>query len=112
MLAVPGDQVNLVQENFCRRLEETVGLNMRLTCIMVGLRNKERFFSHEREDRRVNPGTIVKSQMNSFFLVSQQSTSSSITPTYYKVIHTNNNSEFEEGHLQELTFTLCHNYAN
>ena len=50
MLAVPGNQVNLVQENFCRRLEETVreahpGSNMRLTCVMVNLRNSERFFS-------------------------------------------------------------------
>ena len=119
MLAVPGDQVNLVQENFCRRLEETVrethaGSNMRLTCVMVNLRNSERFFSAGQEARNVPPGTLINSKVVSkhydFFIVSQQSTKGSIVPNHYKVIHTN--SKLEEGHLQELIYSQCFNYAN
>ena len=119
MLAVPGDQANLVQENFCRRLEETVreahpDSNMRLTCVMVNLRNSARFFSAGQEARNVPPGTLINSKVVSknydFFIMSQQSTKGSTGPTYYKVIHTN--SKIQEGHLQELIYSQCFNYAN
>ena len=43
MLAVPGDQVNLLQDNFAKVLEEKVNTSynssMRLTVVMVNLRN-------------------------------------------------------------------------
>lgn len=44
MLAVPGDQVNLVQDNFAKKLEQTVAstynnFEMKVTVIMVNLRN-------------------------------------------------------------------------
>lgn len=81
---------------------------------MVNLRNSERFFSQGQEARNVPPGTLISSQIVSknydFFIVSQQSTKGSIVPNHYKVIHSN--GKLEDGHLQELIFAQCFNYAN
>lgn len=60
------------------------------------------------------PGTLVSSCVVSnnydFFIVSQQSTKGSVVPNHYKVIFSS--SKLEEGHLQELIFSQCFNYAN
>ena len=62
------------------------------------------------------PGTLINAQVvskhNDFFIVSHQSTKGSIVPTYYRVIHSSSNSKLEEGHLQELIYSQCFNYAN
>ena len=39
MLAVPGDPVNLLQKNFAKVLEEKANSHMKLTVVMVDLRN-------------------------------------------------------------------------
>ena len=81
---------------------------------MVNLRNSERFFTAGNEIKNVPPGTLVSSNIVSkdydFFIVSQQSFKGSIVPNHYKVIACN--SKLEEGHLQELIFSQCFNYAN
>ena len=81
---------------------------------MVNLRNSERFFTAGHDIKNVFPGTLVSSCVVSkaydFFIVSQQSTKGSVVPNHYKVIYTT--SKIEEGHLQELIFSQCFNYAN
>ena len=119
MLAVPGDQVNLVVDNFAKKLENNVNASfncqMKVTVIMVNLRNSERFFTLGNEARNVPPGTLINAQIVSnnydFYIVSQQSTKGSIVPNHYKVIYSKE-SKLEEGHLQELIFSQCFNYCN
>jgi aubergine len=116
--ASPGDQINLYQENYCKKLQENVQKTynhaIRLTVAMVNLRNSERFFTAENVPRNVPPGTLVSSTIVSknydFFIVSQQSNKGSIVPNHYKIITAE--SKLEEGHLQELIFSQCFNYVN
>eukprot|EP00178_Gracilaria_changii_P004779 TRINITY_DN1779_c0_g1_i2.p1 TRINITY_DN1779_c0_g1~~TRINITY_DN1779_c0_g1_i2.p1 ORF type:complete len:256 (-),score=40.38 TRINITY_DN1779_c0_g1_i2:34-801(-) len=114
----PGDQINLIQENYCKKVQEqiqqTYNHNIKLTCALVNLRNTERFFTAESNPKNVTPGTLVSSTIVSknydFFIVSQQSTKGSVVPNHYKVIVSE--SKLEEGHLQELVFSQCFNYVN
>lgn len=117
--ASPGDQINLYQENYCRKLQENIkkaynNHEVQLTVVMVNLRNSERFFTAENNPRNVAPGTLVSSTIVSknydFFIISQQSNKGSIVPNHYKVIMSE--SKLEEGHLQELIFSQCFNYVN
>jgi aubergine-like protein len=119
MNSSPGDQINLYQEHFAKVLIEKVNTtyqaNMRLTVVMVNLRNSERFFNVSGSDvKNVFPGTLVStcvvSKNYDFFIVSQQSTKGSVVPNHYKVVFSS--SKLEEGHLQELIFSQCFNYAN
>ena len=92
--ASPGDQINLYQENYSKKLQEniqkTYNHSVKLNVIMVNLRNSERFFTAENNPRNVFPGTLVSSTIVSknydFFIVSQQSNKGSIVPNHYKVI--------------------------
>ena len=88
---------------------------MKITVIMVNLRNCERFFTFGNEGKNVPPGTLINAQIVSnnydFYIVSQQSTKGSVVPNHYKVIYSKE-SKLEEGHLQELIFSQCFNYCN
>jgi len=115
--ASPGDQINLYQENYSKKLQEnfqkTYSIEVRLTVIMVNLRNSERFFTTDHSNN-VKPGTLVSSGIVSknydFFIISQQSRGGCSIPNHYKVITAE--SKLEEGHLQELIFSQCFNYVN
>lgn len=108
----PGDQINLIQDHFATPFcNQAQGLE--LIVVLVNLRNSERFFSPSLTDNAL-PGTLVNNCVVSnnydFFIVSQQSTKGSVVPNHYKVIYST--SKLEEGHLQELIFSQCFNYAN
>jgi aubergine len=121
----PADQVNLYQQNFSRPIQEHIqkahGGSIRLTVLMVTLRNDERFFCMGKDKNsqqtmivNVPPGTVVAKDVVSphydFFLVSQAAFKGTAVPNHYKVI--TNESKLEEGHLQELVFFQCFNYFN
>ena len=103
MLAVPGDQVKLVIDNFAKKLESKVNENfncqMKVTVIMVNLRNSERFFTPDNEARNVPPGTLINAQIVSnnldFYIVSQQSTKVCVIPTNYQMIYCSKESELK-----------------
>ena len=88
----PKDQINLYQQFFCSKLVNTVKENMhydiRLTVVMVNLRNDERFFAN---NNNVLPGTLINEGVVSpdydFFIVSQTSRGGTVVPNHYKVIH-------------------------
>ena len=102
MLAVPKDQVNLIQEYFAKRIEKLVKdqqkeSNMKLTVVMINLRNSERFFTLGNEIRNVSPGTLINSEIVSkfydFYIVSQTSNRGSIVPNHYTVIYSSSKIE-------------------
>ena len=115
MLAVPGDPVNLLQKNFAKVLEEKANSHMKLTVVMVDLRNSQRFFTVGNKTRNIPPGTLVSSSVatnvEEFYIISQQSTKV-IIPTKYQILYRALGSELDQRHLQELIFSQCFNYCN
>ena len=118
MNAVPADQICQYQRLYCDRLIEEVreayNTTIRLAVVMVNLKVNERFFEDKGTIMNVAPGTVVNKEVVSreydFFIVSQQARAGTAVPNHFKVIF--NNSNMEEGHLQELIYHQCFNYAN
>lgn len=89
----------------------------KLTFIVVQKRIHTRIFATNNKNMVVNPppGTVVDNGCVSessydFYLVSQNVTQGTATPTHYRVIHDEVN--LTSGQMQVLTFKLCHLYYN
>ena len=107
------EETNLIKEMFGRVKE---GYKPQFTEIVVTKRINDRFFV--RNDRKgfVNPpsGTVVARDVVSnnfdFFLVAQDVTMGTCTPTHYNVIY--NDTNLPEEAFYELTYFQCFNYPN
>lgn len=118
MNSCSNDQINLYQDNFStvlrNRIKDIYDRSVKLTVVMVNLKNSERFFKITDDVRNVFPGTLISKTIVSknydFFIVSQSARNGVSVPNHYKVITCD--SDLEEGHLQELIFSQCFNYVN
>jgi len=120
MNSCTGDQVSLYRSLYIDALNSNMAeiyrsTDVKLTVVMVNLKNSERFFrSDHNGSSNVPPGTLISSGVVSldydFFIVSQQSNKGCVVPNHYKVIY--NTGKLEEGHLQELIHSQCFNYSN
>lgn len=120
MNSCTGDQVTLYKTLYIDALNSKMSeiyrsTEVKLTVVMVNLKNSERFFKSDNNgSSNVPPGTLISTGVVSldydFFIVSQQSNRGCVVPNHYKVIY--NTGKLEEGHLQELIHSQCFNYSN
>ncbi|TFY78817.1 hypothetical protein EWM64_g5198 [Hericium alpestre] len=95
----------------------TLGINPKITMIVVGKRHHVRFFPQQGQgDRSDNcpAGTVVDRDVVNpvefdFYLQSHGGLLGTSRPAHYNVLHDDNN--FTPDGLQSLCFTLCHVYA-
>lgn len=120
MNSCTGDQVSLYRSLYVDALNNKMAeiyrnTDVKLTVVMVNLKNSERFFKADHNgSSNVPPGTLISSGVVSldydFFIVSQQSNRGCVVPNHYKVIY--DTGKLQEGYLQELIHTQCFNYSN
>ena len=114
------DQGSLFREFYLTNLKNHLSNSIsgqipNLTLVLVNTKTSERFFaSDQRGFSNPQAGTLISESIVSnnydFYLVSQFSNRGCTVPNHYKVIY--NDSQMEEGVLQEIIFSQCFNYVN
>lgn len=95
---------------------KSYGAGIKLTVIIVTKRINARFFKSDRGQlRNPEPGTVIddtvtKYNRYDFFVVSQNVTQGTVTPTHFNVIH--DECKLKVDHIQRLSYKLCHLYFN
>lgn len=88
----------------------------KLTIVLIDKRITQKFFSVDEKRQLENPvpGTLIDNTITSkfydFYLIAQNVTRGTATPTHYKVIY--DNSEMPAEILQELVYAQCFAYMN
>ncbi|KAL1768621.1 piwi 3 [Sigmodon hispidus] len=101
---------------FKKFLSPRCSTGIKLTFIVVKKRINTRFFvEHEREVKNPPSGTVVdqvltRDEWYDFYIVSQSSSSGTVTPTHYNVIY--DTKGLTPNQVQCLTYRLCHMYYN
>jgi aubergine-like protein len=98
--------------------EEFNGKNVRLAYIIVTKRISDRFFTEDQYKKRLdNPigGLIIDSDVTKddrfdYFMVAQQVTQGTATPTYYNAIY--NDTDLKAESFYEMTYFQCFSYSN
>jgi len=98
-------------------MEAHVGKRPKLTFIVVGKRHHMRFFPKDKtpnRDGNAPAGLVVDEQITApgifdFYLQSQAGLLGTSRPSHYIVVYDENH--FNSDELQDLSYTLCHNYA-
>ena len=95
--------------------KELPNYSPKLIYVIADKKPKQKFFlSSESNIKNPNFGTLINRKVvgfgYEFFLVSQNCNRGTAKPVYYKVIH--NDSNFEEGILEDLLYAESFNYMN
>ncbi|XP_016044656.1 piwi-like protein 3 [Erinaceus europaeus] len=90
---------------------------LKLTFIVVKKRINTRLFAKDERGMLTNPnqGTVADTEVTNrkwfdFFIVSQQVSDGTVTPTHYNIIH--DTHHFLPNDIQDVTYKLCHMYYN
>ena len=108
-------EIKDINEAYAEVTSEPLG-NPRLTIVVIDKRITQKFFSIEAKNKLQNPppGTLIDNTIVSkyydFYLIAQNVTRGTATPTHYKVIFDNSTLPAET--LQELVYSQCFAYMN
>eukprot|EP00331_Platyophrya_macrostoma_P034663 CAMPEP_0176436916 /NCGR_PEP_ID=MMETSP0127-20121128/18280_1 /TAXON_ID=938130 /ORGANISM="Platyophrya macrostoma, Strain WH" /LENGTH=150 /DNA_ID=CAMNT_0017820381 /DNA_START=296 /DNA_END=745 /DNA_ORIENTATION=- len=108
-------EVRDIFQGFSEQMNEQIQAP-KLTIILIDKRITQKFFSVDEKRQLENPapGTLIDNTIASkyydFYLIAQNVTRGTATPTHYKVIF--DNSDLPAEILQELVYSQCFAYMN